>query len=283
MAHAATAVAFALLALAAAPAAAEPSADELAARKAALEHKLAHQGFTVVVEPPFVVIGDEAPSVVKHHATGILHWSIRLLEAEYFKARPNKLIEIWLFRDKDSYRKGAKKFFDDTPDTPYGYYSSDHDAMVMNIGLGAGTLVHEIVHPYIEANFPAAPSWFNEGLASMYERPSERKGHIIGKINWRLPSLKRELKAKQLPAMTTLLSTTTNQFYAAEFDAYAYARYLLFYLQEQGKLTEFYNKFVADADDHTGKAALEAVLGEKLETFEPTWRTWVAGLREDNH
>jgi hypothetical protein len=267
----------------AASAVAAPSPDELAARKRALDQKLAHQGFTVVVEPPFVVIGDEAPGVVKHHASGILRWSIRLLEAEYFKTQPDKLIEIWLFRDKTSYMKGAKKFFDDTPDTPYGYYSSVHDAMVMNIGLGAGTLVHEIVHPYIEANFPAAPSWFNEGLASMYERPSERKGHIIGKINWRLPNLKGEIKAGSLPAMTTLLSTTTPQFYAAEFDAYAYARYLLFYLQEHGKLTALYTKFVADTDDHTGKAALEAVLGEKLETFEPTWRAWVTALREDNH
>ena len=29
--------------------------------------------------------------------------------------------------------------------------------MVMNIGPGAGTLVHEVVHPYMEANFPDVP------------------------------------------------------------------------------------------------------------------------------
>ena len=28
-----------------------------------------------------------------------------------------------------------------------------------------GTLSHELVHPYMEANFPDVPSWFNEGLA----------------------------------------------------------------------------------------------------------------------
>ena len=47
--------------------AATPTPDELDARKAALEKKLAGQGYTVVVEPPFVVIGDEAPAQVKTH------------------------------------------------------------------------------------------------------------------------------------------------------------------------------------------------------------------------
>jgi len=260
---------------------AAPSADQLKERRDALEARLG-KGFTVVVEPPFVVIGDESPATVRHHASGILRWSIQLLEAEYFKERPGKVIEIWLFRNEKTYRKGAKTYFGDTPETPYGYYSTDHDAMVMNIGPGAGTLVHEVVHPYIEANFPTAPSWFNEGLASLYERPVEKKGHIWGLPNWRLPNLKHQLADKSLPAMTTLLGTSTSEFYEAQFDAYAYARYLLLYLQEQGKLTAFYTAFVADKDDHTGRAALEAVLGEKLETFEPKWRAWAAALKGDN-
>jgi len=28
-------------------------------------------------------------------------------------------------------------------------------------------LVHEIVHPFMRANFPECPAWFNEGLASL--------------------------------------------------------------------------------------------------------------------
>jgi hypothetical protein len=259
-----------------------PTKENLETRRAELAKRLDKQGFTVLVEPPFVIVGDEAPSVVAHHATGILRWSIKLLEADYFTKRPGKVIEIWLFKDEKTYRKGAKKFFDDTPDTPYGYYSSAHDAMVMNIGPGAGTLVHEVVHPFMEANFPNVPSWFNEGLASMYERPSEKAGHIVGLPNWRLPGLKKELRAKTLPAMAVLLKTTTAEFYAAEFDAYAYARYLLLYLQEQGKLREFYKAFLADTKDLTGQAALEAVLGEKLDTFEPKWRKWALALQGDN-
>ncbi len=259
-----------------------PTKENLDARRAELVKKLDKQGFTVLVEAPFVIVGDEAPSVVTHHATGILRWSIKLLEADYFTKRPGKVIEIWLFKNEQTYRKGAKKYFDDTPDTPYGYYSSSHDAMVMNIGPGAGTLVHEVVHPYMEANFPNVPSWFNEGLASMYERPSEKAGHIVGLPNWRLPNLKKEIRAKTLPPMTTLLRTTTEEFYAAEFDAYAYARYLLLYLQEKGKLRDFYKAFLADTKDLTGQAALESILGEKLDTFEPKWRKWAVELQGDN-
>ena len=153
--------------------------------------------------------------------------------------------------------------------------------MIMNMGPGAGTLSHELVHPYVEANFPAAPSWFNEGLASLFERPTEVHGHIEGLPNWRLPNLKKEIKAGTLPAMKVLLTTTHNGFYEAEYDAYAYARYLIYYLQEKGKLHAFYDKFVVDKDT-TGQAALESVLGEDLATFEPQWRAWALALKSDN-
>jgi hypothetical protein len=130
----------------------------------------------------------------------------------------------------------------------------------------------------MEANFPDVPSWFNEGLASLFEYPGERKGHIIGNVNWRLPNLKKEIKAKTLPKLSVLLSTTTDEFYDADYDAYAYARYLMYYLQEQGKLQEFYKTFLADKKDLTGASALKKVLGEDLETFEPKWRKWVMAI-----
>ncbi|MGE0867350.1 MAG: hypothetical protein AB7P03_02225 [Kofleriaceae bacterium] len=261
------------------PAAAAPSQPELEARKQQLEAKLAGAGFTVVIEPPFVVVGDEPAATVRHRASGFMRWTIKLLEKDFFTQRPNKLIEVWLFRNERTYRAGAKQYFNDEPDTPYGYYSSQDDALVMNIGPGAGTLSHELVHPYIEANFPAGPSWFNEGLASLYERPSERNGRIVGLPNWRLPSLQRQIRANTLPPLATLLETSTEGFYEADYDSYAYARYLLLYLQEHGKLIAFYKKFHGGTD-LTGRTALEDVLGQDLTTFEPIWRKWVLVLKQ---
>ena len=269
--------------LAAGQAVAEPTQKELEERKAALDTKLKGQGFSVVIEAPFVVVGDEGPQMVKHRATGFLRWTVTLLEKDYFKKRPDKLIEVWLFGNEKTYRAGAKKFFNDEPSTPYGYYSPSADALIMNIGPGAGTLSHELVHPYIEANFPNAPAWFNEGLASLYERPIEKAGHIWGLPNWRLPNLRKQINDKKLPSLPTMLGTSRSEFYNANFDSYAYARYLLLYLQEKGKLNDFYQKFVVEKKDLTGQTTIEAVLGQDVATFEPIWRKWVLALQTDGH
>lgn len=254
-----------------------PTQEQLEARAKQLEKKLAGQGYTVLVEPPFVVIGDSPAKEVKRVTTGFLRSKVALLEKEFFTKRPDRVLEVWLFKNRQTFFKGAKKFFNDDPGTPFGYYSPDANALIMNAS-GLGTLSHELVHPYMEANFPDVPSWFNEGLASLYEQPSERKGRIVGLPNWRLPNLKKEIKAKTLPKLVTMLGTKRDEFYEASYDAYAYARYLVYYLQEQGKLQEFYKKFLDDKKDTTGASALESVLGEDLETFEPKWRKWVLAI-----
>ena len=257
---------------------AAPAKEALEERVEALEKKLAGQGYTVMIEGPFVVVGDESPARVKQRAS-FMRWVLRLIEQDFFKQQPDKVIEVWLFRNEKTYRRGAKKFFDDEPETPYGYYSTADDALVMNIGPGAGTLSHELVHPYMEANFPDGPSWFNEGLASLYEQPRERDGHMWGTTNWRLPGLQQMIKEKRLPSLNALMSTTRDGFYDAPYDAYAYARFLCQYLQDHGKLREFYARFVADTKDRTGVAALEAVLGKDLATFQPEFEKWAMSLR----
>ena len=271
------------LAAAAATSHAEPTKDDLAARKVELDKKLAGKGYTVVIQAPFVIVDDENAAMVKRNAN-FMKWTTDLIEADFFPKRPAKLIEVWLFRNEATYRKGAKQFFNDEPDTPYGYYSTAADALIMNVGPGLGTLSHELVHPYMEANFANVPSWFNEGLASLYEQPRERLGtdrklHMWGTPNWRLPNLKAEIRGKTLPSLKTLMSTTRDGFYSAQFDAYAYARFLLQYLQDHGKLHAFYDAFLADPKDLTGQAALASVVGVDLATFEAEWRTWVLALK----
>lgn len=259
-------------------AAASPTPAQLDERATALRTQLAGQGFTVVVEAPFVIVGDEAPARMRSRVN-FVHWVVTLLEKDYFEKQPDKVLAIWLFKNLATYKKGAKKFFDDEPTTPYGYYSSDDNALVMNIGPGAGTLSHELVHPYIEANFPDAPSWFNEGLASLYEQPRERDGHMWGTTNWRLPGLTQMIRDKTLPDLKTLMSTSRDEFYEAEFDAYAYARFLCQYLQDHGKLHEFYKAFVADSKDRTGMTALAKVVGQDLTAFQPVFAKWALSLR----
>jgi hypothetical protein len=247
-----------------------------------LQKKLPSDEFHVVIEAPFVVIGNEDAKTVRRRADDTVRWAVEKLKREYFAADPAHILDIWLFKDKDSYETYAEQLFGSKPTTPYGYYSSQHKALVMNISTGGGTLVHEIVHPFMATNFPACPSWFNEGLASLYEQSAEQNGRIRGNVNWRLPGLQRTIEDKRLPSFETLCGTTTHEFYDGEHAAsnYGQARYLCYYLQEQGKLVDYYRAFSKNAaKDPTGYATLQKVLGEPdMAEFQKRWEKYVSGL-----
>ena len=248
---------------------------ELAERAEALERTWGKRGFTVLVEAPFVVIGDDPPDRVRDHARGLVRWSVRLLEKELFDERPEPVIEVWLFKDARSYRKHTWKIWKEKPTTPFGWYSPEHRALIMNIDTGGGTLVHEIVHPYVEADFPDAPAWLNEGLGSLYEGVTEKDGRIWGVPNWRLRGLKEGLRAGQVPSFATLFASTAAEFYDMDH-GYGQARYLCLWLQERGLLVDFYEKLRAGGDP---TKTLEQLTGKKLDAFQREWQPWVLGLR----
>ena len=56
----------------------------------------------------------------------------------------------------------------------------------------------------IASNFPDCPTWFNEGLASLYEQSAEAGGRIVGLTNWRLEGLQRALAAGDVPSFAQL-------------------------------------------------------------------------------
>ncbi len=251
---------------------------------AQLKKRLPSKDFTIVVQPPFVVIGDEPANVVKDRADGTIKWAVEKLKQDFFTDDPKEILDIWLFKDAASYEKHARLLFNDTPTTPYGYYSREEKALIMNIGTGGGTLVHEIVHPFMEADFSECPSWLNEGLGSLYEQCGEEDGHIHGFVNWRLPGLQKAIKAKQVPAFQTLLTMERDVFYGDRSGVnYAQSRYLCYYLQEKGLLVKFYKQFHAGhKNDPSGFQTLKAVLGETdMDQFKQKWEKYVLGLTEE--
>jgi hypothetical protein len=260
----------------------EFTAADFAQHMYKLRSKLPHEGFSIAIERPFVVIGDEVRETVQNRSRDTVQWAVERLKKEYFKKEPAEILDIWLFRDNTSYEENAEKLFKSKPTTPYGYFSSRDRALVMNISTGGGTLVHEIVHPFIASNFPDCPSWFNEGLASLYEQASERDGHIIGLTNWRLAGLQKALKKGTVPSFETLCGTTTHEFYDRDSGSnYAQARYLCYYLQERGLLTKYYHAFRKNADtDPTGYKTLLSILEEDdADAFRTRWEKFVQELR----
>jgi hypothetical protein len=249
-----------------------------------LRRKLPSREFEVVVEKPFVVVGDGGRRAVEEHARGTVRWAVTLLKKDFFTKDPKEILDIWLFKDSASYNKHARELFGREPTTPYGYYSPAHRALVMNIETGGGTLVHEIVHPFVEANFPGCPPWLNEGLGSLYEQSGEQDGHIVGYTNWRLPGLQRAIRRGGLTGFRKLLAMDGRAFYDDPRGTnYAQARYLCYYLQEHGLLTRFYREFHSNrASDPTGFDTLKRVLGETdMDAFQKRWEKFVLGLGEE--
>ena len=247
----------------------------------ALKKKMPAGDFTIIIQQPFVVIGDEKPATVRRRAEGTVKWASDKLKEAFFEHDPEEIIDVWLFADDESYEDNSEELFGEEPGTPFGYYSESHNALVMNISTGGGTLVHEIVHPYVKANFPACPAWFNEGLGSLYEQCGERDDKIVGFTNWRLAGLQRAIKAGKLPSFTKLTGTSSFEFYNKDPGSnYAQARYLCYYLQQKGLLRTYYAKFhAAQKDDPTGLKTLKEVLKvEDLEKFQQKWEKWVLKL-----
>ena len=247
-----------------------------------LKKKVPRRGFTIVLQRPFVVVSDEAPDKVRRRADKSVKWAVDHLKRAYFSLDPGKIMDVWLFKDKTSYEKHVWEIFRDRTTTPFGYCSEEHNALIMNIATGGGTLVHEIVHAFMDSNFPACPAWFNEGLASLYEQCTVRGGHITGLTNWRLAGLQQVIRAGELPSFDTLVHTTRNEFYRRDPGSnYAQARYLCYYLQETGVLRKFYHGFVKNQQrDPSGWNTLRAVLGEKdMHAFKKKWEAYVLRLR----
>lgn len=239
-------------------------------------------GFTAAIAPPFIVLGEGPPELVRADADDLVKWAAGRLKAEYFPRDPGDIVSIWLFEGEDSYRRDSNILFGGTPPSPYGYYSPCDDALVVNISLGGGTLVHEMVHAFMAANFPACPAWLNEGLASLYEQTGERGGRIWGLLNWRLPALKRAIAAGRAPSLEALVKTSTGEFYnmADRGLNYAAARYLCFYLQEKGLLRAFYHRFNAEqARDSEGGEVLREILGGRpMASIQKDWEKFISDL-----
>jgi hypothetical protein len=277
-----------LLALAACagPAAATP--DLPAAQKALVVEVRRDLGPGYTIEPleDLYVVAANTTRDRLERCKGTVRRAYRALMQTYFVKKPDRPIAIYLFRDKRSYEDYCVRRYGEKPSTPYGFFRPDERKLVMNIATGTGTLVHEMVHPLIAADFPSVPAWFNEGLASLYEACQIDAGRIRGLVNWRLPHLQRAIAGKTLIPLKQLTGMPDGEFYRQYALPYAEARYLCMYLQEKGKLVDFYKRFRANAAsddpakrDATGGATLEAVTGQSLDALQKDWVAWARTLR----
>ena len=218
---------------------------------------------------------------LEDHARRIVRRASELLKKDFFVRAPDEIIDIWLFKDEKSYKQYTMEIFGHEPFTPYGYYLYEENAIIINAATGGGTLVHEIVHTFIDANFPDCPAWFDEGFASLFEKPTTSRGHIKGLVNWRLPELKEAIRRGRLPSFDQILSISNEDFYNKDSGTnYSQVKYLLYYLQQKELLVDFYHSFYENRRrDPFGTKTLGRILGrDNMRSFQADWEQWVMSI-----
>jgi hypothetical protein len=258
------------------------SAD-VAARTREAKQDLGRHAAVETVEDVFVLItptGGGSLGATKELTKRVL--------AAYFNGRfskhPSRAISVYLFPDAERYEAYCRKRWAEPCGSPFGFYRPDERRIVMNAGPGIGTLTHELVHPIVESDFPEAPTWLNEGIASLFEALwMPTPGQVHGVKNWRHPRLLRALrsaKERDRASLPALLRLNESSFRDEDEDLhYASARYLCQWLDQRGKLWPFYQRYRAHyRSDPTGELAFTAVVGKTPTEANADWSEWVERL-----
>lgn len=236
----------------------------------------------VIVRAPFVIGGDYDEAELAGHHDRTIGPAARAMAHAYYSTPPSKPITVLLFSGEQSYNRYARQLYGEEGISVYGYYKPHLRTLVMNLGTGSGTLVHELTHALVDFDFPQIPAWFNEGLASLHEqchiRPDETG--IDGLVNWRLESLQKALATNKLRTLASLIGD--NDFRGAGMSLnYAQARYFCLYLQERGLLETFYRRFRENhARDPLGLQTVAALFpNQTWEALDADFRKWAKELK----
>lgn len=201
-----------------------------------------------------------------------------------FSKRPERAISVYLFPNAGPYEAYCKKHDSAPCISPFGYYEHGDRHIIMNVGPGIGTLTHELIHPLVETDFPKAPDWINEGIASLFEHfYFSAPGEIHGGKNWRHPRLVQALrseKERHYSSVPSIFALSDEEFRGEREDLnYASARFLCQWLDQKHLLWPFYQRWRDNyADDPSGSKSFEAVVGKTLAEADTEWSTWVLRL-----
>jgi hypothetical protein len=258
-------------------------AADIAARKREAIAELGPHTDVQVVEGTFVIA---APGGRRALASAI-SVSQQALAAYFngrFDKRPARAISVYLFPTAAPYDAYCKTRDGAACISPYGFYVPGDRRIVMDVAPGIGTLTHELIHPLVEADFPEAPDWLNEGIASLFEHfYFSGPGEIHGAKNWRHPRLVQALRSEQErtdASLQAIFALSDEQFRGDKEDLnYAAARYLCQWLDESEDLWPFYQRWRDHfADDRSGEKSFQAVIGKTPAEANATWRAWVLSL-----
>lgn len=297
------------------------SKDELTARliplndsagALALASRLAPGG-RAAVEGRLLLISTASHSPADFASIGAtLNRFVGFLERAYHIRLPEHFLTIHLLNTTDGVRALAAGLHGlDVSGATLGYAFVDDASVVGYVeGTAVGTIMHEIFHLLVRADFGDVPQWLDEGIASLYEVSGRTESTYFGLPNWRgqvlqglwpsRPTVRELIETEwflfddpRTEPQSDALGTESDE--RLEFGArragaegarrnavtMAMARYFALYLERRGELASVYlavrdrgfAELEGDAGSHTVKLVEEA-LGRSVDALDAEFSGW---------
>ncbi|NOS84801.1 MAG: hypothetical protein HOP31_06650 [Ignavibacteria bacterium] len=241
-------------------------------------------GMSITKFKYFVVFSDMNDELTYKLIDNDVRNTIEAMSNNYVNKLPDVVTPIFLFEKYDNYKEFVMENYDIPEDdiSPYGFYKISKNVIVVRYVSWKGSILHEITHRFIKSDFPNAPSWFEEGFASLNERSTFKNGNLIGEFSFRILPLRRAMNENTYTGIRHLMETDDDELYGKRTSYYyAQSRYLLMYLQEKGLLETYYKAFRDSYDtDNTGITQIEDITAKSLKTLDEELLDYIKSFKQ---
>jgi hypothetical protein len=205
-----------------------------------------------------------------------------------FDIKPsNYMVTIYTADETDQVYDYARKLHGlELPRDVVAYSVAEDMSLAAVAGPGAcGSMAHELVHLLIKQNFPLAPAWLEEGLASEVAVATPSENQFSFSYSWRDDTLKHNSGLRPKVAELLLLSWSSlnahSQFEMREAAAkQAMVAVFIRYLDFKGKLSDVYfavrdHHLSSDLSEYKSYAEiLEEKLGMDADEIDRDFGQW---------
>lgn len=243
----------------------------------ALAKRLEGMRLRVLEKSPFLVVGlNDRISPEAHYEKGIRDF-YRFFSRTYFEHPPRRMVVAVISENPRDLAEATGRLYPTVTIPVYapflGYYNpSDNLIMATGGHVGYGTLLHEMIHALVASDFPQAPAWLNEGLASLYERTEWQAGRLVPLPNWRMDRMREE----SVPTLAELAGKMPR--IGLHSHDVKEVRVLLLFLDQRRQVDDLYKMVKQQGSSFDFQTAVSA-----LGPTETEWRAFVKTLFREYH